>query len=154
MPVGSPWEQIGRHMITDYANAYEDCDFILPRGPLTCAWSYRFTSLPTLDRQTCHNARLERLLPLLLCADQREYRFALDGAGVVLAGLDADEHGLLVRLLNLHDTPQPFTLELPFTPVKVTVTSAMSIGDLTCGQQRVTGILPPQAIRELYLFRH
>ncbi|HEY3378952.1 MAG TPA: hypothetical protein VGL77_15810 [Armatimonadota bacterium] len=152
MPEGSYWEKIGRHMITDYTDAYEHCDFVAPPGELSCGWSLYFSAQPSVARAFCHQQRLERLFPLLLTPRALSLPCSVTGDGVVLAALEyADTGAVLVRLVNLQETATPFTLTLPWPVTSVTCSEAMPMAALCVEADGVRGVLPPYALRELQI---
>ncbi|HEY3377214.1 MAG TPA: hypothetical protein VGL77_06920 [Armatimonadota bacterium] len=152
MPADSSWEKIGRHMITDYADAHERCDFVAPLGEISCGWSLYFSDQPSLPREFCHRQRLERLFPLMPASRALSLPCTVEGDGVVLAAVEyADAGGVLVRLVNLSASATPFVLTLPWPVAAVACSEAMPMSSLAVTADGVSGVLPPYALRELHL---
>jgi hypothetical protein len=150
MPVGSPWEKIGRHAITDYADAHERCDFVAPVGELCCGWSLYFSDQPAVPRACCHRQRLERLFPLMPASRALALPCAVEGEGVVITAVEYAATGeVLVRLVNLQATATPFTLTLPWPVASAQCSEAMPLVGLAVAADGVQGVLPPYALREL-----
>lgn len=152
MPAGSYWEKIGRSSnVVDYDDAHERCDFTCPRGEMSCSWSLLFTDKNSLSRQTCHEQLLNRLFPPLPTFAPRSSGFRLQGKGVIMTGLEYEEAGIVLRLVNLEPHEQEFTLEAPWELDKVDYNHDLQIKHFQKHRRGISGTFPPLAVREIIL---
>lgn len=148
----SPWERIGRHLKTDYANAHDTCDFVRSSGQVTTTWSWQYSSDP-VNRAECRRTQLSRLVPLTAADEPLSAPLALAGADVIVTGIEAKGGTIAVRIVNYSDAPAPFRIAARSPIGSVDVSAGMPIDHLEVEGDSVAGVLPPGAVRELILPR-
>lgn len=150
MEAGSYWEKIGRGPGgVDYDDAHERFDFVCPEGEVVCGWSLVFSPGPRIARTRCHEQLLESLFPLQPTAQAICGGFVVRGEDVVLAAMEAEKGGWLLRLVNLADAARPFVIVLPFPPSAVDSTGGLPVPGLRIEGCGMVGSLPPLAVREV-----